>query len=241
MCGLDAVDRVITIMRLGAGKMHWRSKFAWTSRLLALRKLRFPILSDLSSASWPNWRESFKELFVILFFSLMPLWLGLLIVTISTITDGPSSFIGKFASSSDLGILSASLLGPLLYMMFREEGESTGDRLVPRFPSGLWFIMIILACCIVATMIYALTYLSGTHAFYDRNGLPINFINAPSVALTSWILFVVVILVILFAATIRNSTETEPPRMMSADTQNFVDRFAAAQGEKNEPAARHAG
>jgi hypothetical protein len=120
--------------------MDWRSPFA------TLHKARFPIVSDLRSASWPNWREAFKEVFVILFFSLMPLWLGLFIVEMLTITDGPSSFIEKFASSSDLGILSASLL-------------------------------------------------------------------------------------ILFASTLRNSAETEPARMMSADTQDFVDDLAAAQGE----------
>lgn len=53
--------------------MHWRS--GWTSALLQLQRLGIPILSDLGSSSWPNWRESFKQLFVILFFSLMPLWL----------------------------------------------------------------------------------------------------------------------------------------------------------------------
>ncbi len=68
----------------------------------------FPILKDLASASWSNWREAFKELFVTLFFSLMPLWLGIFIVKILTISDGTSVFIFRFASSSDLGILSSS-------------------------------------------------------------------------------------------------------------------------------------
>ncbi|SRR6266436_144393 len=199
-------------------------------RLIAVwRKCRLPILTDLASASWPNWREAIKEIFVTLFFSLMPLWLGLFIVTMLTITDGTSGFIMKFASSSDLGILSASLLGPLLYMMFREEGRSTGNRLVPRFPSGLWFIMVIVACCIIATVIYSFTYLSGLRVFYDQGGAVINFINANIVATASWTLLIIVVILMLFAATIRNSLETQTPRLMSGDTQDFVTEFRAAQ------------
>ena len=65
---------------------------------------QIPIVPELLTASWPNWRESFKEAFVTLFFSLMPLWLGLFIIRLLTIADGTSGFIAKFASSSDLGI-----------------------------------------------------------------------------------------------------------------------------------------
>ncbi|HUZ32294.1 MAG TPA: hypothetical protein VMV19_09375 [Xanthobacteraceae bacterium] len=193
------------------------------------RERRFPIFSDLRGASWANWREAIKEIFVTLFFSLMPLWLGLFIVTILTITEGTANFITKFASSSDLGILSASLLGPLLYMMFREEGRDTANRVVPRFPSGLWFVMIILACCIIATVIYSFTYLSNVHIFYGKSGAVISFINASTVATASWVLFTVVVFLMLFASTIRNSIESEPPRMMSGETQNFVAEFSAAQ------------
>ena len=193
---------------------------------------RIPIFADLRPASWPNWREALKEVFVILFFSLMPLWLGLLIVNLLTITDSASGFITKFASSSDLGILSASLLGPMLYMMFREDGERTGNRVIPGFPSGLWFIMSTVACCIVATVIYCFTYVSGIHTFFDKTGLVITFINSQTVASTSWTLFGVVAALILFAATIRNSLETQPPRMMSADTQDYVSELQAAQNDK---------
>jgi hypothetical protein len=112
---------------------------------------RIPIIPELLTASWSNWRESFKEAFVTLFFSLMPLWLGLLIVNLLTITDGTSGFIAKFASSSDLGILSASLLGPMLYMMFREDRDASERRIVPRFPSGLWFIMFTVVQSLVAS------------------------------------------------------------------------------------------
>lgn len=119
----------------------------WTN----LRNIRIPIVDDLLAASWPNWREGIKEVFVTLFFSLMPLWLGLLIVNLITIAEGTSGFITKFASSSDLGILSASLLGPMLYMMFREDDDGSGKSIIPGFPSGLWFIMVTVACCKILT------------------------------------------------------------------------------------------
>jgi hypothetical protein len=61
----------------------------------SFKQSRVPIFADLSSACWPNWREALKEIFVILFFSLMPLWLGLLIVNLPTITDGASGLYNE--------------------------------------------------------------------------------------------------------------------------------------------------
>lgn len=201
----------------------------------SIGKARIPIVSDLRTASWPNWRDAFREIFVILFFSLMPLWLGLLIVNLLTIASGAYEFITNFASSSDLSILSASLLGPMLYMMFREDKERTGNRIAPGFPSGLWFIMATVGCCMVATAIYSFTYLSGIHAFFDKSGAIISFVNAQTVASTSWVLFTIIVLLILFAATLRNSLETQPPFMMSADTQDYVSQLQAAQVGGDQP------
>lgn len=220
--------------------MSWKAESIrtnWTQFQTRFWQVRVPIIAELRSASWPNWREGLKEVFVILFFSLMPLWLGLLIVNLLTITDSASGFIKKFASSSDLGILSASLLGPMLYMMFREVNEGSGDRTNAGFPSGLWFIMAMIGCCVVATAIYCFAYVSGLHTYFNRDGTPVTFINAETVAVTSWTLFVVVVTLILCACIIRNSTETQPPRMMSADTQEFVAELQAAQnvGEDQAP------
>jgi hypothetical protein len=181
---------------------------------------RIPVVPELLTASWPNWRESFKEAFVTLFFSLMPLWLGLLIVNLLTIADGTSGFVAKFASSSDLGILSASLLGPMLYMMFREDADATERRIIPRFPSGLWFIMFTVACCIVATVIYCFNYVSGLQKYFDKSGTLIGFVKPNTVAVISWWLFCLVVIAIICASTIRNSMETRSPGMMSADTQD---------------------
>lgn len=204
----------------------------WAGLGTSFRQARIPIIADLLSASWSNWREAFKEVFVILFFSLMPLWLGLLIAKLLAITDSVFEFIERFASSSDLGILSASLLGPMLYMMFREDDSATENHIVPRFPSGLWFTMITVACCIVATVIYCFTYVSGARSFFDSAGKAITFVNSETVALTSWALFGVVVVLLLCGCTIRNSVETQPTRMMSAETQEYVSEFRAAQMEE---------
>jgi hypothetical protein len=207
------------------------------SRLSSVKRFiestRIPIVPELLTASWPNWRESFKEAFVTLFFSLMPLWLGLLIVRLLTIADGTSGFIAKFASSSDLGILSASLLGPMLYMMFREDGDGE-QRIVPRFPSGLWFIMSTVACCIVATVIYCFNYVSGLKKYFSEDGTIISFVKPDTAAFVSWSLFGLVVILIICASTIRNSMETRSPGMMSADTQDYVAKLQATQDEQQD-------
>jgi hypothetical protein len=213
---------------------HYWARFArW------LESFRFPILSDLLRTSWPNWRESLKEVFVTLFFSLMPLWLGLLIVRLLTITDGTAHFIEKFASSSDLGILSASLLGPMLYMMFREEDpRELRATFAPRFPSGLWFTMATVACCMVATAIYCFTYVSGLRTFFDKQGSAIAFVNGATVASVSWILFSAVTLLLLCGCTIRNAVETRSPGIMREDTGEFVSELTDAVNDADDLAAR---
>jgi acyl-CoA synthetase (AMP-forming)/AMP-acid ligase II len=145
-------------------------------------------------------------------------------------TDGAPKFIASFASNSDLAILSASLLGPLLYMMFREEEDKPETRIVSRFPSGLWFVMIIIACCILAAIIYGFHYLSSIHAFYTKEGLAVDFVSSNTISLVSWILFATVVLVITFASTIRNSIYTETPktpRIMAEETDQYVEKFQA--------------
>jgi hypothetical protein len=199
-----------------------------------IQRSQIPIIPELLTASWPNWRESFKEAFVTLFFSLMPLWLGLLIVKLLTIADGTSGFITKFASSSDLGILSASLLGPMLYMMFREDKDASEQRIVPRFPSGLWFIMSTVACCIVATVIYCFNYVSGLKKYFDADGAIVSFVKPDTVVFVSWSLFCLVVVLIICASTIRNSMETRSPGIMSADTRDYVSQLQAAQDDQQD-------
>ena len=67
-----------------------------------------PIIGALAIAQWPDVRDALTEVFVILLFSLMPLWLGFLITKLILLPTNALDFLEKFASSSDLGILSAA-------------------------------------------------------------------------------------------------------------------------------------
>jgi len=197
-------------------------------------RLNVPIISDLSRAKWPAWRDALIELFVILFFSLMPLWLGLLITGILTFPENRPTFLEKFASSSDLGIISAALLGPLLYAIFRDDGAMVRDRFSAKFPSGLWFVIGILLCCLVATVIYSLTYVSGARAFFDQQGHYIEFVNAAAVRTLSWLVFVVAILLVLSLATIRNSMGSAA-LLMGDDANDLTSRLRAQlEGEADQ-------
>ena len=192
-----------------------------------------PIVMYLRLASRKDWAQATVELFVILFFSLMPIWLGILGVQISSAPDSAADFLSKFASSSDLGILSASLLGPLLYMLFRSEGRSAGERpvppLIPPFPNGLSFVITIIFCCVVASVLYCFTYLSAVRPVFDSHGIPIALVNPHMVAAISWMLFAVSILLVLSAATIRNTLYSRPTELMQADTGDFVQRLRDAE------------
>ncbi len=182
--------------------------------------MNIPIIKELKTASKDDWIEAAKELLFTLFFSLMPVWLGFIMITLLALPETPFSFISKFAASSDLSLISASLIGPLLYMMF---GKSiTEGKLSMPFPSGLWFLILIFFLCLIATVIYCFTYISETDWFYDLAGKKIIFTNEDAVMYISFAVFAVSIFLILSALTIQNSIQN-PTSLMRNDTANYVD------------------
>jgi hypothetical protein len=190
-----------------------------------MRKVQIPIVSDLLLARWPQWREALKELLVVLLFSLMPLWLGLLIVGLLSLPDSTGGFLGRFASSSDLGIISASLLGPLLYVILRDQGPMSGDRISTQFPSALWFVLFIFLCCLVTTTMYSFNYLSGLNWIFDATGHPIRFVDAAFVSGMSVVVFVFSIFLVLSVAVIRNTITSGAPGIMSEETESLANQL----------------
>lgn len=193
---------------------------------------KIPIIGDVLLARWPQWREALKELFVILLFSLMPLWLGLLIVGLLSLPYDAFGFLGRFASSSDLGLISASLLGPLLYVILREQGSITGDKISTQFPNALWFVLVIFLCCLIATVIYNFTYVSGLHIFFNSKGQPINFVNVGFVTYVSIIIFSISIFLVLAVAVIKNTIATGSPGIMNRGGEDLADQLQKAMASE---------
>jgi hypothetical protein len=96
-------------------------------------RVKFPIFSAMGIARWPDVRDALTEIFVILLFSLMPLWLGFLITKILVLPENGGDYLDKFASSADLGLISAAFLGPLLYVILKEDGPAVGQRVFGRW------------------------------------------------------------------------------------------------------------
>jgi hypothetical protein len=146
----------------------------------------------------------------------------------------------EFASSSDLGILSAALLGPLIYTIFKEYTPPSEVTGLSRFPSGLWFIILIIIACVIATTIYCFVYVSKSQAFFNKAGSPIWFVNSGSVELLSWILLILSVFLVTAATTIRNSMETRAraaAQQFSEETENFVSEFRHEQETASTPTA----
>ncbi|HWD27819.1 MAG TPA: hypothetical protein VG387_11685 [Rhizomicrobium sp.] len=193
---------------------------------------RIPIFYELYTAKAADVREALKEVVITLIFSLMPLWVGILIVNVVQLSNGTITFLDKFASSADLGILSASLLGSLIYTIFREYTPPSEVSGLSRFPSGLWFVTITIIACIIAATMYGFVYVAHNGQFYNIAGKAIGIVNAEVIAKLSWALLVVAIFLVTASATIRNSMESRAratTKLMSEDTSNYVQQFEAAQ------------
>lgn len=188
-----------------------------------------PIVSPLLETRTRHWKEAAAELLVILLFSLMPVWLGMLITGWIVTDSSMSDFLYNFASSSELGVISAALLGPVLYLVFRDEGDTRSKGFGQEFPSGLTFIMLTFVCCLVATVIYCFNYLQELDIIYDAEGKHLEFVSKSNVAWISWIIFFVSILLVLISSVLRNYLASMSPSVMIRDEKTFTEAFQAQQ------------
>jgi len=171
-----------------------------------LRKL--PLIGGLIDCRWIDHIEAFKEFFINLVFSAMPIWLGGMIIYAmdKSIEKSLWKAVVNTFFQGELFMYAAAMVAPIMYMALKPEKNA------PNFPGQIGHIVIISLIGVTSAVFFAL----------QRTGvwLDMQFIFPMSVFLYISSLF------LLYLATVyRNYRATGAVDASRQQTQDFVEEF----------------
>jgi hypothetical protein len=168
---------------------------------------RLPLLGRLREVPRDALKEARDEVVATTLFAAMPFWFPLLAYLV--MTHPPAALEGL--RRGDLLIYSASLVGPLTYIITKRYGRYVAPSDDPDepdtplsfpFPYGRSSVALAMVICIISGMVITLEKLD-----YLPNTKDLHLIYEPGLAVTSVIVFVVATTLIFCVASYRNFIE----------------------------------
>jgi|SRR5581483_4575938 hypothetical protein len=158
----------------------WLSSLsAATTRLWRWVSFFIPFAREFYKCSSEDFREAGIELVVMTFFSTMPLWIMAILGPI--IFETQISFLQQLLSTirgGELFVYCAALIGPLIYIITRRYGETSGDgsrfSIVIAFPHGLAFVLFSALICVFAGITFSLM---KNPVFSESPAITFNFVG----------------------------------------------------------------
>lgn len=170
------------------------------------------IFSALRACSRTSFADAGKEIATTLFASLLPIWLGLAFTAVMSKKGASSALIVDFLSSNEALLVSAALVGPLIYTISRKYGNFPRS-LSFTFPYGLLFLLIAFCVCVVAAGMFGLTTAGPNYK---------KLLDPNSVVWMSAISLIVSVITLFFVSALRNQLDNGAPQKMSEDTEKFI-------------------
>src|ERR1043166_343107 len=113
----------------------------------------YPLIRDFKNCTRSDFAEAAKELSVLIVFACMPVWLGIIFSFVSKAEKSISTFVLEFLASGEALLISAAIVGPLIYIITRKYGELP-TSLTIRFPQGWLFVVLIAIICAIAAALF---------------------------------------------------------------------------------------
>lgn len=156
--------------------------------------------------------------------SMLPLIIGFAISFV--LSEGkPSTVLSTFLESNGALFVSASLAGPLFYIISRKYGKFPGT-VTYKFPAALFFLSFATAICLIASIMFALSVAySGT-----GDGTGSEYTKHVRVDIFRWVSFATLSASILFlflVSAVRNMLDDghAPAAEMHKSEENFVNEW----------------
>lgn len=177
----------------------------------------WPLIKELAHCNAEDFSEAATELFIVMFFSFMPLWLGTFIAPALSGWANVPNMWWQFLTSGDALLLASAIAGPLIYALFRRYGELP-KSLTLRFPYGKYIAISLIAVCVIAAAIYGGNGASASSQV-DSSGL-----SAPNSIMILYSVFLLTFSIILFFLTssFRNRLSRAAPEIMRASDTEFL-------------------
>lgn len=169
--------------------------------------MRVPLLGNLVSCSKESHVSSLQEVGTNLFWSVMPIWLSSFVILISKTSSDKSAYSLLIANigNGELFLYASSILAPVFYMVLKERKDK---KQYPSRLSQMQFVWIIMLLSAVVFVFQRINYpLDLSYVFWIS------------------ILFFASSVILLYIATVYNNNLLNPPEIMSANQNEFVDRF----------------
>lgn len=157
-----------------------------------------------------NFLDAIKEFISLVVASFLPVWLGILFNWLSP-EASVRKFVLEFLSSGEALLISAALVGPLIYILFKRYGNMP-KGLSLRFPLGWFIVSSILVISVVSAGVFG--YKSATIG--ADNIAPENLLLLSSAMLVASLIILFIVYVI------RNNIEGSTSEIMRTETSEFL-------------------
>lgn len=156
--------------------------------------------------------DASKEVGVTVLFGCLPVLLGTLFAWLSA-NASVCGFLKDFFSSGEPLLISAALVGPLIYVLFRKYGDFPNNLSI-QFPLGWFFIVAIVLVCVISAGVF------GYRSAIDKKT-----IVAENMADLSVLITIFSLLIFFAISAIRNNIDGGAPDIMTSDTDKFLKEW----------------
>lgn len=159
-----------------------------------------------------NSKPAFQEFGYLVVFSLMPVWLGALVVGI-LLNQGFLSYLGNFLSSGEALLICATTVGPLMYAISKDY-QKRDDGFSRTFPFKTFLSLSIVIICVASASLIGIRSVPLNSISISRDALW--YLSLTTTVLSIIIWFTVMIL--------KNSLESAP-QIMREDENSFLRKW----------------
>jgi hypothetical protein len=181
--------------------------------------------------SRPSLKEASKEVAITVGTATLPIWFFPLMGLILFSPTRSFHLLEDSVANGELFLFSTSLVGPLIYILFRVyDPQETSFKAKYRtslvFPNNLLFAVIIFLICITAAAVFGLQKISPDFSAAT--------ISKPGYIILSAIMFVVSVVSLLIATKSRNElVGGSPPQQMREEEDDFAKRYQSGATDEN--------
>jgi hypothetical protein len=177
----------------------------------------------------PSFKEASKEVAITVGTATLPIWFFPLMGLILFSPTRSFHLLEDSVSNGELFLFSTSLVGPLIYILFRVyDPQETSFKAKYRtslvFPNNLLFAVIIFLICITAAAVFGLQKINPNFSA--------STISKPGYIILSAIMFIVAVASLLVATKSRNELVGESPtQQMREEEDDFAVRYKSGATE----------
>jgi uncharacterized membrane protein len=181
----------------------------------------YPLFKDFRNCTRDDFVEAAKELLVLSIFAGLPVWLGLVISALSKGKGTTEHFLLEFLASGEALLISAALVGPLIYIITRKYGDLP-EAFTIRFPQGWLFVILIAVICVITAATFGFDrVLRQSAADHGRTSV----FEESAIRIFSCSILFVSLLIVYLVSVLRNYLDRGAAAIMRTDTQNFLDEW----------------